>query len=960
MKRKVSLFILFCMVWMPATLTAKHVTERQAHAVAASFFKSNGLKTGATLCDKAAQTPVTFSELYIFCGADNHGFVIVSADDCVKPILGYSYDSPMNPDALSPELVWWLQRYERMIGRLRTDATLQAQPHPDWERLSESKGEAKTPHIPVVGPLVQTQWDQGGNINPTVNRYSPHNSNNRYAVTGCVATAGAQIMKYWNYPAVGRGSASYVLYNSDFSNPTLSVVYDTPYDWANMPNVVNSTSTEAQKNAVSLLMYHVVVAVHMDYGIDASGASTSSRYSTGATLEAALRNHFKYSGTVCSIEESQFEESEWKALLKKELDEGRPMIYSGQGRYGGHAFICDGYDDEGCFHFNWGWGGLDDGYFEIGALNPAPFDFNYDCDVIIGIQPRKGNEISEDGQTIVSVAPNNPAFGSTTGSGLYDNYTAVTITATPNPGYRFVRWSDNSRYDNRSFLAVGGTQQLTAIFEEAGGNSTIGVGAADIYGSFPGRWISSQNAWGIRIPPTDMSHTTQLEGVRIKPRVRDVSDNNAPVTVNMLIYSGGETPDDPSATLIYSQNSITFQDRNSWYILNLSSPVPINTSQNLWITFQPTQDIWLYSPRDIVPPSGSCWLKSGNGWATVNNLYQIQGLFGLAPDPPVENLSATTTASNSLSISWSAPTSATPSSYDVAVGTTDETFRLDKTNTNTTSISFSPTQLSSLATISADDLRRSTSYYIFVRANYTNTYSQEYHSAWQRMVLTHNFRSDGTVEVVAYAADEDAGYVTGSGFYAPNASVTLEAIPFIGYEFSHWNDNNTQPVRTVAAPEADITYTAYFTRTMHTVSVTFDATMGLVDVDGNLLTGSSTVNLPAYATVPFLAIPAEGYKFSRWQDGNTTNPRYATITGPFAMEALFVDESSKGYTVYTEHRSINIQTVEDSDFDVYDMLGRHIFSGRCDAAATVSLPVSMPGVYLVRIGEQSEKIIIKN
>lgn len=957
MKKKVTLFILLSMVWMPVTLTAKEIGERQAHAVAEAFFKSNGQKSGATLCDKAVQTAVPFNGMYFFCGSDNNGFVIVSADDRVKPILGYSFDSPLNPDSMPPELVWWLQRYEGIIGRLRSDATLPSQPHPDWQHLSEGKG-AKTPHNPVVGPLIQTHWDQGSSTYPTVNRYSPRNSSGSYAITGCVATAGAQIMKYWNYPEVGRGSASYVLNSSDFSNLPLSVVYDTPYDWANMPNTVYSNSTETQKNAVSLLMYHIGVGVHMLYGISASGASTSSSSSTGYTLEAVLRNYFKYSGTVSSIEQSQFEDGEWKALLRKELDEGRPMIYGGSGNYGGHAFVCDGYDDEGCFHFNWGWGGYADGYFEVGALNPGSYDFNEGCDVIIGIQPRKGNEVSEDGQTVVSVVPNNPAFGSTTGSGVYGNYTSVTISATPNAGYRFVRWSDNSRYERRSFLAVGGTQQLTAIFEEAGNDATIGPGANDIYGTFYAIWINSSSSWGIRIDPTTMAHTTQLEGVRIRPLV-DGGSSSSPATVNMHIYSGGETPDDASATLVYSQNSITFQDKYSWYTLNLSNPIPVNTSQNLWIVFYPTHDIRLFHPASMESPAGSCWLnRNGYGWETVTDLYQIQGLFGLAPNPPVENLSAS--ATNSLSISWNAPTSATPTSYDVAVGTTDENYLLDKTSTGSTSLTFTAAQLASLATISSDDLRRSTTYYIFVRANYTNTHGQEYRSGWQRTVLTHNFRSDGTVEVVAYAADEAAGYVTGSGFYTPNTYVTLEAIPFIGYEFLHWNDNNTQPVRTIAAPGSDVVYTANFKRTTHAVTVTFDASMGLVDVDGDLLTGSSTIDLPAYATVPFQAIPAEGYRFARWHDGNTTNPRFATITCPFSMEALFVNESSKGYTVYTEHRSINVQTVEDREIDVYDMLGRHIFSGHCDAATTVSLPVSMPGVYLLRIGEESEKIIVKN
>ncbi len=954
MKKNITLLILLIACQVSGILMANPVTESQAQAVAASFFSANNAKSGATLGDKAVQTSVAFDELYIFCGTDNHGFVIVSADDCVTPILGYSFESTFDPVNMPPQLIWWLQRYERMISQLRSEAGQKTQTHPEWDNLLLGKG-TKDAHQAVVGPLIATRWGQGSTVNPTYNKFCPLNSNNQYTITGCVATAGAQIMKYWNYPAVGRGSASYALNNVEFTNFPLSVEYNTPYDWENMPTHLYTSSSTTQIDAVALLMYHIGVGVHMDYKSTASGAVTSSMSSTGSTLEAVLRNNFKYSNTVCSVEESQFEADEWKALLKKELDEGRPMVYGGQGSYGGHAFICDGYDNDGCFHFNWGWQGLDDGYFVIGALNPSPYDFNDRCDVIIGIQPRKGNEITDGGLTTISVTPNNPQYGTTTGSGSYSNYSPVTITASANPGYQFVRWSDNSRYQTRSFLALGGTQSITAIFEEVGGNPIIGPGAEDIYGRFWGSYIDASTSWGVRIDPSSLAQATQLEAVRIKPRLQTTDGGSA--IVNMMIYSGGETPDASSATPIYTQNSIAFQTWNEWYTITLPTPIAINSSQCVWITFQPTSQMILFYPESTQAPAGSCWQNyRGYGWESMDELYQIQGIFGLAPNPPVENL--TVTVNTALTISWNAPTAATPSSYTVAIGTTDESHLLDLTPSSSTSISFSPSQLASLATISTDDLRRNTNYYIFVRANYTNANGQNYYSSWKKTLLTHNFRSDGTVEVTTNTANENAGYTTGGGFYAPGASVTLQAIPFIGYEFSHWNDNNTQPTRSITAPATDINYTAYFTRTQHPVTVTFDATMGLVDVDGQLLSSSSTVNLPAYATIPFTAIPAEGYKFSHWLDGNTTNPRYTTITGPFSLEAVFAADDGKGYTIYTKNRSINIQTDEFSKLEVYDMLGRHIISSQCDAASSVSLPIAMPGIYLVKIGNQYEKIIV--
>ena len=329
-------------------------------------------------------TPQTdFQEFYILENKDGAGFVIVAADDCVQPILGYSTTSYVRFPLL-PSIQSFLEGYEQEIAyckRFNVPATPEIEQQ--WNSLIQGTFTPK--NTTAVSPLLSTTWDQA----PYYNDLCP-DSSGIYAVTGCVATATAQVMKYWNWPQTGVGSHSYTDDNFGYQYANFGA---TTYDWAHMPNALYYNSTTTEVNAVATLMYHIGVAVEMDYGIDGSSAiSNSYGYENLACAENALKNYFKYKNTLHSVYKDDVYDWYWINTLTDELNAGRPVLERGSGEGGGHAFVCDGYDYNGMFHINWGWGSWLDGYFAHNALNPSDgeynnYEFNENVAIIVGIQP---------------------------------------------------------------------------------------------------------------------------------------------------------------------------------------------------------------------------------------------------------------------------------------------------------------------------------------------------------------------------------------------------------------------------------------------------------------------------------------------------------------------------------------------------------------------------------------------
>ena len=373
-----------------------------------------------------------------------NGFVIVSADDCAMPILGYSDEGrPFDLENIPIQLQGYLQGFVEQIqygieNRVQDETTTQ-----QWAlvrgtgRLNNNRdGEA-------VEPLVTSMWGQ----DCLYNAMCPEDSSGPcgHVPTGCVATSFAQIMHYWGYPINGMGSHAY----SPTGYPEQTVNFSaTTYDWANMPNSLSSSSSSTQINAVATLMWHCGVAVDMGYGPDASGALSTD-------VATALLNYFGYSDELSIVYRSNYSDADWLSLMKNCLDLGCPIHYSGSDAYAnGHAFVCDGYDSNDLLHFNWGWNGFHNGYFLIGALNPGGHSYNLNNKAIINIHP--GCTYGTTYQ--ITATTESSIYGTVSGSGTYNCGNVCTVTATANAGYGFKYWTENdvpvSTDANYSFVAM--------------------------------------------------------------------------------------------------------------------------------------------------------------------------------------------------------------------------------------------------------------------------------------------------------------------------------------------------------------------------------------------------------------------------------------------------------------------------------------------------------------------------
>lgn len=324
------------------------------------------------------QTTATYYRVYNVV----NGFVVISGDDATFPVLAYSSESTFTDGMLPINVAKWFEGYK---VQLRDAVTYQLEASEEvrreWERLLHGlPAEVRTDR--AVNPLLQTNWDQ----TPHVNAMCPGGS-----VTGCVATAMAQIMKFHNHPAQGAGFHSYNAPNYG----TLSANFGaTTYNWGAMPNTVNSANS-----AVATLMYHCGVSVDMQYSPQVSGAWVIQAHSptTNHNSEYAMKTYFGYDPSMQGVKRENYSDAQWINLLKADLDVQRPILYAGWGSGGGHAFVCDGYDNNNFFHFNWGWGGQQNGFFAINALNPGSTGtgggtggYNSGHQILKGIRPVPG------------------------------------------------------------------------------------------------------------------------------------------------------------------------------------------------------------------------------------------------------------------------------------------------------------------------------------------------------------------------------------------------------------------------------------------------------------------------------------------------------------------------------------------------------------------------------------------
>ncbi|MDE6109491.1 MAG: C10 family peptidase, partial [Muribaculaceae bacterium] len=334
--------------------------------------------------------------VYVFA-KENKGFMVVSADDQATALLGYVDKGNFDAATMAPGLKYWLGEYARQIAFARENGLGEAAP-----RLARAARAE-------IEPMLKTLWDQGAPYNDSVPAIS-----GTKAPTGCVATAAAQVMKYHNFPAEGTGKFKY---DARVGTQTVELSVDvagTPLQWDLMLDEYGAGATAAQKSAVATLMKLIGYGVEMSYNLAGSGAQTWK-------VSKILAENFGYDKSIQYLARECYTQTQWEDMLYDQLKNVGPVLYDGTTiDQEGHAFVFDGYreDEEGnvFFHVNWGWGGMSNGYFAVGALDPSAMGtggaasglgFNYDQNATINAMPDKGGQP----KPVVAAASSNPGQG---------------------------------------------------------------------------------------------------------------------------------------------------------------------------------------------------------------------------------------------------------------------------------------------------------------------------------------------------------------------------------------------------------------------------------------------------------------------------------------------------------------------------------------------------------------------
>ncbi len=313
--------------------------------------------------------------LYVFDRGNASGFIVLSADDAAAPVLGYSDSGSFDAGNIPAQMKWWMEEYGRQMQFARENSLPAYTP----SKVLDGYG--------AIEPLLSTKWNQD----------APYNNDcpskgSRRAPTGCVATSMAQVMNYFQYPDIGQGRKNYTCGAFGRLEMNFGV---TPFDWDNMLDVYNKGEyNDTQAAAVAYLMKACGYSVEMGYTLESSGAISNE-------IPGALVKYFKYDEGARYLNRIFFSEEEWSEMIYDNLKNVGPVIYDGSSpQEGGHSFVCDGYDGNGYFHFNWGWGGAADGYFLLNALNPttqgiggSAGGFNFSQDVVLGIRKPTGEPV---------------------------------------------------------------------------------------------------------------------------------------------------------------------------------------------------------------------------------------------------------------------------------------------------------------------------------------------------------------------------------------------------------------------------------------------------------------------------------------------------------------------------------------------------------------------------------------
>jgi len=357
MEKKI--IMLAACLMLTLTASADPITREQAQKKAEQYLLDKGgsrrlapITNARKLAPsrKRIVAPLANELYYVFSRGDNEGFVIVAGDDEIEGVLGFTDNGDFDYEQLPCNMQYWLDKHAEYIAEIQT------KPHAAPRRVSSHS---------AIEPMVTTKWNQGAPYNDLCPDYWTYGK----SVTGCVATAMAQLLYYQRDKSVTETQAAIPAYTARKNDESYGQLHvngipaNSPIDWDHMLESYGSGATAIQKKAVAQLMLYCGVSVQMDYSNSGSGAYSSD-------VDDAVNTYFGYGTAAKYAYSGNYNDDTWDALLYNELVQGRPFYLSGSNDEGGHAFVGDGYKD-GCFHINWGWGGSSDGYYALNKMNPG-------------------------------------------------------------------------------------------------------------------------------------------------------------------------------------------------------------------------------------------------------------------------------------------------------------------------------------------------------------------------------------------------------------------------------------------------------------------------------------------------------------------------------------------------------------------------------------------------------------
>ena len=407
--KKLVTSILFCaMVFAAMNVQARNVSEQEARQAAAYYLNNNtDLSVKAAdlvLVHQIDNLQLGVAETYFF-NVGNQGWIIMAGSTAIEPVVAYSEEGTL-PELytdLPENMRWWVNGYSEMIGEVQeADAEQKFEDMEDWSDLLDERLDASAPKGTSI-LLVRTSWDQGSPNNPTYNLYCPQ-VNGQYCYVGCVATAMAQIMRYWQCPKQGMGRKSYQWTNS----VTLAMKFDTVFfDYSLMPSSLTNAYgqiqpnvTQAEINEVAKLSYACGVSVAMDYGVDGSGSHSYK-------VVSAMGSYFRYTyGT--QRERNGTNDTSFIGRLRRDLIRKCPVYMSGASTTGsdahaaGHAWVVAGYkidtvntNNEKQYYMNWGWAGSGNGWYNLvnNNMNISSMGYNFNSGqaIIVGVHPQSAD-----------------------------------------------------------------------------------------------------------------------------------------------------------------------------------------------------------------------------------------------------------------------------------------------------------------------------------------------------------------------------------------------------------------------------------------------------------------------------------------------------------------------------------------------------------------------------------------